>query len=105
MEIREEVRPEEKELGGGWPGLFRRPLRTVSGKATLDPLGPEAGGRIWTDEGRLDIGVEKGSLLAVVGRVAGVSAVTGRARLSTAFGTGVGVGTLSCDMGSGWPAM
>ena len=55
------------------------------------------------DGGRLDTGVAKGSLsteLAVVGRVAVVSAVLGRTGLL--FGRGVGVGMLSSE---GCPAM
>ena len=58
-----------------------------SGKDTLDALGLEGGWRCLMDGGRLDTGEAKGSLLsrelAVVGRVAVVSAVLGRtARLS-----------------------
>ena len=76
-EMREENRAEEKE--DGWlldkGGLFRRPVMTESGKESLDALGLECGWRYLMDGGRLDTGVAKGSLLAVVGRVAVMSAV------------------------------
>ena len=75
---------------------------TESGKETLDALGVEGGWRCLTDGGRLDTGVAKGSLpvskeLAVVGRVAVVSAVLGRrARPSFVFGRGVGGSSEGC---------
>jgi hypothetical protein len=100
-EIRKEDRAEEKAYD--WlpvkEGLFRRPVVTESGKETLDALGLEGGWKCLMDGGRLDTGVAKGSLskeLAVVGRVAVVSAVLGRiARPSLVFGRGVGVGVPS----------
>lgn len=107
-EIRKEDRAEEKAYD--WlpvkEGLFRRPVVTESGKETLDALGLEGGWRC-LDGGRLDTGVAKGSLskeLAVVGRVAVVSAVLGRIpRPSFVFGRGVvGVGMPSSV---GCPAM
>ena len=107
-ERRKEDRAEEKEYS--WlpvkEGLFRRPVASESGKDTLDALELEGGWRCLMDGGRLDTGVAKGSLskeLAVVGRVAVVSAVLGRAgRPSLVDGSGVAVGMPSSV---GCPAM
>lgn len=85
----EEIRKEDRaeEIAYDWlpvnEGLFRRPVVTESGKETLDAVGLELEGgcKCLIDGGRLDTGVAKGSLskeLAVVGRVAVVSAVLGR---------------------------
>jgi hypothetical protein len=72
-ESRKEDRAEEKAYG--WfpvrEGLFRRPVVTESEKETLDALGLEGGWRCLTDGGRLDTGVAKGSLSAVLGRIVG----------------------------------
>lgn len=99
-EIRKEDRAEEKEYG--WlpveEGLFRSPVVTESGKETLDALGLEGGWRCLIDGGRLDTGVAKGSKeLAVVGRVAVVSAVLGRmVRTSLVFGMGGMPSSVGC---------